>query len=33
MYVSDCTNIYEDGTEGFPTMTEACSNCKHKKNY
>jgi len=30
-YISDCTNIYNDPSEGYPTMTEACSNCVHQK--
>jgi hypothetical protein len=27
MYVSDCTNVYQDDSEGYPTMLEACQNC------
>jgi len=27
MFVSDCTNVYEDPSEGYPTMSEACQNC------
>lgn len=27
MYVSDCTNVYMDPSEGYPTPKEACQNC------
>ena len=30
-YFSDCTNIYNDPTEGYETIALACKNCVHKK--
>ena len=26
-YLSDCTNVYEDPSDGYPTMASACQNC------
>lgn len=27
MYVSDCTNVYADDSEGYLSINDACANC------